>query len=144
MNAIEFLVKEHNKVRSLFADLVDPSHREETRRKIFDTIYEELVRHEKMEQNVWYPELKADKKIHDEIKHLLDEEYDAKKLMDHLNKIKNSDEWDKDIIKLKQDVEHHAQEEEQELFPKVKMSFPEDDLIRIGAKLQKYKENYLN
>lgn len=142
MNAIDFLIKEHNKVRDLFTDLNDPSHKEATKKKLFDTIYDELLRHEKMEQTVWYPSLKANSKINEKVKHLISEERDARKLMNHLNKIKESKEWDKEITKLHKDVEHHAKEEEKELFPVVKSIMDEAELISIGKKMREFKENY--
>ena len=116
MNAIDFLLKEHNKVRDLLADLNDPSHREETKRNLFETIRFELIRHEKMEQTIWYPKLKSNNKLFEEIKHLISEEKDASKLIEHLNKIQNSPEWEKELLKLQKNVEHHANEEENDLF----------------------------
>ena len=71
MNAIDFLIQEHNKVRTLFKDLNNPSHREETQKKLFLTIRDELIRHEELEQHVWYPQLKSNKQWNEEIKHLL-------------------------------------------------------------------------
>src|SRR2546429_213466 len=108
MNAIKFLINEHNQVRRLLSELLDPTHREETQKKIFDTLHSELLRHEKMEQTIWYPQLKLNKTLTNEIKHLKDEEHHAKKFMERLDKIKNSDHWQDELYKLQQDVEHHA------------------------------------
>ncbi|TAL65292.1 MAG: hemerythrin domain-containing protein [Legionella sp.] len=144
MNAIDFLIKEHNKFRTMFADINDPSHREETRRRIFETIHDELIRHEEMEQTVWYPYLRAEanKRLNDRVKHLISEEYSAKKLMDHLSKIKNSDNWEQELLKLQKDVEHHASEEEEELFPQVQKIFEDSELEMIGKKMRAFKNTH--
>jgi hemerythrin-like domain-containing protein len=39
-------------------------------------------------------------------------------------------------------VEHHAQEEEAEMFPKVEDKFSESDLEELGNKLEKEKQNF--
>ncbi len=58
MNAIDFLMKEHHHVRVLLADLLNPSHRFDTRQKLFSELSQDLLRHEEMEHTVWYPQFK--------------------------------------------------------------------------------------
>jgi hemerythrin superfamily protein len=142
MNAIDFLIKEHNKVRSLFEDLNDPSHREETQKKIFLTIRDELLRHEEMEQKVWYPNLKAHKKWQEKIKHLKSEEHSAKKFIEKLKTNLNSDNWQQDVSHLQEEVEHHANEEETKLFPLVRETLDEEELQHLGEEMKEFKENY--
>lgn len=142
MNAIDFLIKEHNKVRKLFADMNAPGHREKTRRKLFDTIHEELLRHEKMEQTVWYPHLKSDPHLKDKIKHLVSEEQMAEKLMNRLTRIKASANWESEAVKLQEDVEHHASEEETELFPEVKKIMDGSKLDLIGHEMYEFKKTH--
>lgn len=142
MNAIDFLIKEHDKVRKLFKDLNDASHRTETKEKLFEQIRDELIRHESMEQTVWYPKLKSNADLYEKIKHLISEEKDAHKLLDRLLKIEGSTEWSKELTKLQDEVEHHAKEEETKLFPVVKKALDEKELEEIGIEMREYKENY--
>ncbi|RAP37565.1 hypothetical protein B1207_05175 [Legionella quinlivanii] len=142
MNAIEFLINEHEKVRSLFKDMNLSSHRKETKRRIFETIHMELARHEEMEQTVWYPQFKSKKQLTPEVRHLISEEKNAKKLMDRLSKIKSSEDWEMELAQLQEDVEHHASEEENELFPVVKKIFDEDELLVIGKEMSEFKRTY--
>lgn len=144
MNAIDFLIQEHNKVRKLFQDFNDPKHREDTQKKIFLTIREELIRHEEMEQTIWYPQLKGNKKWQEQIKHLKAEEHSAKKFMDKLQKLNDSDDWKVGVTQLQKDVEHHAKEEEEKLFPHVNKLIEADELERIGKEMKQFKENYNN
>ncbi|WP_131783773.1 hemerythrin domain-containing protein [Legionella gresilensis] len=142
MNAIDFLIQEHNKVRSLFKDLNDPSHREETQKKLFLTIRDELIRHEEMEQQIWYPQLKSNKQWNEEIRHLISEEHSAKKFIDKLNKMNDTENWREGLKQLQEDVEHHAHEEETKLFPQVKRIMDDEELTRIGKEMKKFKDTY--
>lgn len=55
MDAVKFLIKEHNKVRKIFAQISDILDNVAIREKIFEDLCHDLVIYEKMEQTVWYP-----------------------------------------------------------------------------------------
>ncbi|CAN5299119.1 CBU_1677 family Dot/Icm type IV secretion system effector [soil metagenome] len=142
MNAVKFLLKEHNKVRNTFADISDESHREETKRKMFNALCEDLIRHETMEQKIWYPHLKNNEILADVIKHLISEEKSAAEAIKEFKTIKTEEEWIKKFVKLRNDVEHHAAEEEQKLFPKVEKMLDETKLEKIGKEMREFKSEY--
>ncbi|MES2505009.1 MAG: hemerythrin domain-containing protein [Myxococcota bacterium] len=142
MNAIDFLISEHNKVRKTMADISDDSHREETKHKLFEELKADLLRHEEMEQTVWYPHFRNHKDLKDTVKHLLVEENGAEKALKSFDKKMDQDEWEMKFKKLKQDVEHHAKEEEKELFPEVKRILDEDTLEKIGKEMREFKQQY--
>ncbi len=139
MNAIDFLINEHNKVRKMLADIDDESHKEETKHKMFNELCIELIRHETMEQTVWYPYLKKDEKIVKEIGHLLSEEKSAAKAIESFQKNLTDNEWEKKFHQFKKDVLHHANEEETELFPRVKKVLDEKRLEEIGKDMREFK-----
>jgi hypothetical protein len=140
MNAIEFLIKEHNQVRAMFADISDDNHKYETQRKRFDILSEELLRHENMEHSVWYPHFKN--KISPEVEHLLKEEAYAEKAIKYLQTLKSETAWKEHFLKLKSDVEHHATEEETLLFPEVEKLLSEQKLEEIGLQMYHYKKEH--
>jgi F0F1-type ATP synthase gamma subunit len=142
MNAIDFLIKEHEHVRKTLSEIDDSSHRTETKRKMFKTLCNDLIRHETMEQKVWYPHFKNNTRLNDEVKHLLSEEKTAEKILKKFSDIKTDQEWESQFIKLKGDVEHHADEEEQKLFPEVEKLLNPDDLEKIGIEMYHFKQNY--
>ena len=142
MNAIDFLIKEHNKVRQVLADISDGSHRDTTKRKLFESLSHDLIRHETMEETVWYPRFKNDEKLDVRVKHLISEEKIAEKAIKKFDNIKTQQEWEKMFVKFKRDVEHHADEEEKKLFPNVRKILDENKLEEIGKQMREFKEKY--
>lgn len=142
MNAIDFLIKEHNKVRTMLADINDDSHSFETKKKKFSVLANDLLRHETMENFVWYPHFKDN--LPDTVKHLITEEKHAEKAIKKIEELKTEESWKEHFLQLKRDVEHHAKEEEKELFPVVKKLLSEKELNEIGLKMHEFKkENIL-
>lgn len=138
MNAIDFLTKEHDKVRTMLADIADNSHQFETKKKRFDLLAEDLIRHEQMEHQVWYPHFKS--KLPDTVKHLVKEESYAEKAIKKLQAISSENSWNEHFIKFKQDVPHHADEEEHDLFTEVNKILSKSQLLEIGAKMFAFKQ----
>lgn len=144
MNAIDFLIKEHNHVREALAEIDDKSHQAETKRKMFQSLCQELIRHETMEHVVWYPHFKNDQRLNPTVKHLLSEEKTAENIIKQFDHIHAQQEWERKFYKFKNDVEQHAKEEEQKLFPEVKKILSEDDLEKIGLEMFHFKKDYPN
>lgn len=140
MNAIDFLIKEHNKVRSMLADITDGTHHFDTQKERFELLSHDLIRHENMEHEVWYPHFKNN--VPDTVRHLLKEEKNAEKEIKKIKELKTEAAWNEHLIKFKDDVEHHASEEEQKLFPEVKKILSEKQLLVIGADMLAYKRTY--
>lgn len=93
MNAIDFLIKEHNKVRKTLTDISDNSHRYDTKREMFDSLCQDLLRHETMEHKVWYPHFKNNPKLSSTVQHLLTEENGAEKTIKQFDNIKTQEAW---------------------------------------------------
>lgn len=140
MNAIDFLINEHNKVRNMMVDIEDTSHKFDTQKKRFELLSQDLIRHENMEHEVWYPHFKNS--LPDTVKHLVKEERNAEKEIKKIEQLKTESSWKEHFIKFKQAVEHHATEEEQKLFPEVKKILSEDVLRQIGAEMLVYKKEH--
>ncbi len=142
MNAIQFLLKEHETVKKMLTEIANKSHRDETKKKMFDTLSQDLIRHEKMEQEVWYPHFRDNKKIDDIVKHLITEEKSAANTIKELDKIKDQESWEEKFSKFKKDVEHHASEEENKLFPQVEKILTDAELEEIGKEMDEFKKEF--
>ena len=140
MNAIQFLISEHNKVRLALAEIENPVNSFETRRKLFEKLSHEIIAHEKVEEKKWYPHFSDI--LDSRVNHLVN---DAKYAANEIEKFKHiSDEkaWNDKFVNFKKAVEHHAAEEEIKLFPVVEQLLDQDQLDKIGVELMEYK-NYL-
>lgn len=140
MNAIDFLIKEHNRVRKMLQNINDGSYHYATQKKQFRLLAQDLLRHETMEHQVWYPHFKD--KLPSEVRHLLTEEQHAEKAIKKMADLKSEEAWKKEFLKFKSDVEHHANEEETELFPEVEKLLSEKELEQIGLEMFDFKMHY--
>lgn len=138
MNAIDFLCKEHDRVRKMLMDISEGSHFYETKKKLFHTLSHDLLRHEEMEHKVWYPCFKE--KLDKTVKHLISEENHAEQAIKRFKHLRTEAEWEKEFTKFKHDVEHHAREEEHNLFPRVEKLLTEKELDEIGKKMYEFKK----
>lgn len=140
MDAISYLLEEHNKFRRVFTRISEITDKE-TKISEFDLLCKDLINHETMEQQVWYPALGKHTDLREIIKHLLSEEKSAEKSIQNFKKVRFEFMWKLRFAKLKYDVNHHAKEEEMELFPKVRKLYNKTELDELGAEMRKFKNN---
>lgn len=141
-DAIEVILKDHAHIQELLAKL-DKSlgGKNGDSRTQFMELKEFLSKHEEMEQTVWYPELE---KQHADLKKIIvslkEEEKKAGDMLKKLEGMKEDKEWDSKVRKFMEDVKHHASDEENKLFPKVRDTVNKQTLMEIGKKLQEYHD----
>lgn len=138
MDAIVFLRQEHSKFRRMLA-VISKTSQVKSKKLKFNTFCKDLIKHETMEQKIWYPVLRKHPELRSIIKHLLSEEKSAAKAIKAFNKVSFEFMWDLRFYKFKHDVDHHAKEEEQELFPKVRKILNKSELAALGARMRKFK-----
>ncbi len=147
MNAIKFILKEHAKIRAAFKLIAKSNSSDAVKIRKLMALCKYLVVHETMEQKLWYPYLKANTKLTTVIKHLVSEEKTAAKVIERFKKMKKKtdweNEWEDKFEKFKDDVDHHADEEDKKLFPKVVLQVDETELRSIGKKLQAFTHQKL-
>ncbi|HYF97753.1 MAG TPA: hemerythrin domain-containing protein [Coxiellaceae bacterium] len=142
MNAIQLLIDEHNKARAALADISKDTHSYEEKKKLFDELCYILIRHETMEEQVWYPYLKNNENVSDEVKQLISEEQHAVKAIEEFKYISEEAEWESKFAQFKEAAEAHASEEEQKLFPQVAKIISESELEEIGRQMVDFERNY--
>lgn len=142
-DAIEIILKDHDHIRGMVSSLekkLDLSFEES--RALFKKLKSALIEHETMEQTVWYTELNKDDNLKTIIASLKEEEEGAAKAIKEIDETRDMGAWTNKVKKLLQAVGNHAKDEETNLFPKVKKHFNEAQLMDIGSKLEKFKNNY--
>ena len=142
MDAIALLKADHDKVKGLLAQLEATTERGvKTRTELFATIKGELTVHEIIEEEIFYPELKAHPKAKDIVLEGFEEHHVVDLLMGELEALDVSDEsWGAKALVMKENVEHHIEEEEGEMFKTARQVFDRDELVELGDRMAARKE----
>ena len=142
MDAIAMLKADHDKVKQLLTRLEDTTERAvKTRAELFATIKGELTVHEIIEEEIFYPELKAHPKAKDIVLEGYEEHHVVDTVMAELEDLPVDDEsWGAKAKVMKENVEHHIEEEEGEMFTKARSVFDAAELDDLGRRMEARKE----
>ena len=139
MNALDILKQDHQKVKGLFQEMRKDSDRGR-QKELFDKIDTELEIHTHIEETVFYPAVDEHEEFKDIIAEALEEHQEAKSLLDELEELGADDhDFGSKLQQLMEAVEHHVEEEEGEMFPKIQEVFDEDELEELGRDLEMAK-----
>jgi hemerythrin superfamily protein len=141
MNAIALLEADHRKVKGLLAELESTTERGvKTRTELFATIKGELTLHEVVEEEIFYPALKSHPKAQDIVLEGYEEHHVVDLLMGELEALDVSDEtWGAKAIVMKENIEHHIEEEEGEMFTQARRVFDRKELDDLGTQMEARK-----
>jgi hemerythrin superfamily protein len=141
MDAITMLKADHDKVKALLEDLDTTTERGvKTREELFATIKGELTVHEIIEEEIFYPALKSHPKAVDIVLEGYEEHHVVDVLMGELESLDVSDEtWGAKASVMKENVEHHIEEEEGEMFQKARQVFDRQELEDLGERMARRK-----
>ena len=141
MDAITLLKTDHDKVKRLLTELETTTERGvKTRAELFSTIKGELTLHEIVEEEIFYPELKAHPKARDIVLEGYEEHHVVDMLMGELEALDVTDEkWGAKALVMKENIEHHIEEEEGEMFRQARQVFDATELEDLGARMEARK-----
>jgi hemerythrin-like domain-containing protein len=139
MDAFNLLKADHRKVEKLFSQL--ESARGQAKIRVFEQIQTELELHTHIEETIFYPALEEPKQTHELTLEAYEEHDVVKKLLKELSRAKSpTEEWEAQAKVLQENVEHHVEEEENELFKKAQAALSEDELETLGEQMANEKE----
>jgi hemerythrin superfamily protein len=131
VNAIDLLEQQHKEVKALFARYEKASSTD-LKRKLFEQIADDLAVHAAIEEKHFYPATKAARTA-ELLQEAVEEHLAAKRIIADLLEMDVDDaQFDAKMTVLREEIEHHVEEEEGELFPKVKQMLAEDELEDLG------------
>ena len=138
MDVLTFLKDEHAEAKAVFKKLEKADGA--AARKLFDQLKSMLSLQEEMEETFFYPQLKKEEAAKDLILEAYQEHHVMDVLIDEISALKPSDEaWEPKIKVLQENTEHHIEEEEGELFPKVRKIWDSDRRQQVGRQMQDMK-----
>jgi len=141
MDAITLLTTDHKKVKRLLGELESTTERGvKTRTELFATIKGELTVHEIIEEEIFYPELKAHPKAKDIVLEGFEEHHVVDLLMSELEALPVEDEtWGAKALVMKENIEHHIEEEEGEMFKTARSVFERAERDDLGRRMEERK-----
>src|SRR5207245_1433798 len=121
MDALSLLKEDHQKVKKLVKEVEGTTARStKQREELFQTIVDELTVHERIEEEIFYPRLQKHEKAKDLVLESYVEHGVVDDLLDEISTIAAGDEkWLPAFKVFRENLEHHIEEEEKELFPKI-------------------------
>lgn len=144
-NAIDMLKEDHDHVRRLLAQLSETTARAaKTRPDLLKKIATEVQIHTRLEEEIFYPAFReAGGSDHEKMFFEAKEEHRAVDdlVMPDLQKTDPASETFSGRAKvLKELIEHHAEEEEQEMFPEARKSLSDEQLVELGERMAERKK----
>jgi hemerythrin superfamily protein len=143
-NATQSLRQDHKRVEGLFKKCEQAKGTDAKKRFAMQAM-NELEVHAQLEEEIFYPAVKKAIEETQLVDEAREEHKEAKSLMAELRKLQGhndgADDFEEKFSELVQAVEHHVQEEENEMFPKVEES--ELDLAELGSEMADRKQELM-
>jgi hemerythrin superfamily protein len=132
--AIDLLKDQHREVEQLFSAF-DKASSPDDKEELFETIADKLAIHARIEEQYFYPAVTA-KKTEDMVLEAFVEHTSIKRLLaDLLEGDAEDPKFEAQMKVLKEQVEHHVEEEEEQLFPAAKKLLTRDELVALAQEM---------
>jgi iron-sulfur cluster repair protein YtfE (RIC family) len=141
IKATGLLKKDHDTVRDLFKRYKEAEGA--ARAPIVDQVSRELTIHAQIEEEIFYPALQRSRENETVkmVRESFEEHKIVKTLIRELAETSPKDpQFDAKFTVLRENVEHHADEEEDNLFPDAEKELGHERMLALGAELQDRKE----
>ena len=145
MDAVTLLKDDHDTLKKILNDLDSTTERGvKTREELFTRMRRELEVHEAIEEEIFYPALKE----HPKAKELVMEAYEEQNVVDmvmaEIQDTPYDDEtWGAKLTVMKENIEHHIEEEEGEMFKTARSVLTREELVELGERMHKMKSEIL-
>ena len=145
-DAIALLTADHREVSEMFEQFEQLGDRATTsKEKLKDKICKALIAHTIIEEEIFYPAVRAAKveEGEDMVDEAIVEHAAAKDLIKQLQEMQPDDDlYDAKVKVLSEQIEHHVKEEEKEMFPKAKKAGL--DLLALGQEMALRKQELMS
>jgi len=136
MDALTLLKQQHDEVKELFTQF-EAAEDEAEQQELFDRIADDFAAHGEIEEKIFYPAVYVGP-LQEKLREALEEHLSAKRLIADLLEMEPGDEqFDAKMQVLQEQIEHHVQEEEGELFPLVRQNFAREELEALGEQMER-------
>ena len=144
-DVIEILEQDHRGVEEMFAELeslrgASTEEARSRRKEVTEQVTIELVRHSVAEEVLVYPKVE-DKVSAEEVEHAREEHAQAEETLARLEKLDADDPaFDDELATLMEEIRHHIEDEEGEMFAQMRQVMDADELRKLGARVEAFKK----
>jgi len=145
VDALKLLKDDHEKVKSMLTKLDETTERAvKTRTEMLQTLKHELTFHETIKEEILYPALNEFAKTKDIALEGYEEHHVVDEILSELEATPVEDEtWAAKLTVMKENLEHHIEEEEGEMFSKARKVMEAAELSELGDKMAARKKELL-
>jgi hemerythrin superfamily protein len=137
-SATQMIRQDHKKVEGLFKKF-EQTKGAQAKRRLAENAMAELEVHAALEEEIFYPAVKREVDDGSMVQEALEEHQTVKQLISVLKGMEEADdEFESQFSELVENVQHHVEEEENEMLPKVEES--DMDLNSLGAQMAQRKQ----
>ena len=139
MDIFELIKADHRKVEEIFSE-IENTNRSKQLDKYFNQLYKDLNIHAQVEELTFYPTMRNHKATEKFLEEAEEEHTEVKVMLEQMKSMDStSAEFPEKIKQLKKAVQHHVQEEENEIFPQVRKSMKDEELKQVATEFQEVK-----
>ncbi|NNF56276.1 MAG: hemerythrin domain-containing protein [Acidimicrobiales bacterium] len=140
MDIYERLTKDHNTHREMATRLAETTGDSEDRRKLWEEFKPEAEAHANAEEQTFYATLIETPEAQEKARHSISEHKEAADLMEKLSaEDMSSPGWLQNFKKLKEELEHHMDEEENEVFMKARTVISDETATKLVSDFEERK-----
>jgi iron-sulfur cluster repair protein YtfE (RIC family) len=139
MDILKLIEEDHKKTMKGLDELEETKERDTAaRKKTWTMLEQDLLAHMKGEEEILYPALQEE--IEDKILEAIEEHQLVKMASSVLDETPASDKrWLAKLKVIKENIEHHVEEEEDEIFEAAKEKISKDKLEEMGKRFEEVK-----
>jgi hemerythrin superfamily protein len=138
---IDLILRDHKPLKALIKIMKSESASLAKKKKAFKEFAPTLIAHAKPEERTWYKEMKSEdmntESIEGETEHRL-----AETLLKELKRTSDNDAFEAKAKVLAEMVEHHIEEEEEEMLPAYRRKSTKVDRIALALRYEEMREKY--
>jgi len=139
MDGLRMLKDDHDRVKELLRHIEEGE--DDERQELFDVLVDELRIHETIEEEVLYPTLQEHPRTEEIALEGFEEHHVVDTIMGELIGLSVEDEtWQAKFTVMKENLEHHIDEEEGEMFPEARKILEMAELEDLGNRMQARKQ----
>jgi len=141
MNIIEMLKQDHQEASAMMDQIESADAGDASVMATFNQLKEALTLHTQIEETIFYPALRNNDETQDQIEESFEEHQEVKDLLSEMSGMQaGNDEFMSLMGDLRDAVEHHVEEEENELFPQAQQILGDSRLQEMGQQMMQMKQ----